>query len=53
MEKKKGLLDKLFGKKEKQPSCCCDIQLEEIKDEEPKGEQQGKSAKDNDCSCCS
>ncbi len=33
-KEKKGLLARLKSKKDKKSSCCCDFEIEEIKDEE-------------------
>jgi hypothetical protein len=45
-KEKKGLLARLKPKKDKKNSCCCEFEIEEIKDEEL--EDQSKDRKDTD-----
>jgi hypothetical protein len=47
-EKKKGIFSMLFGKKN---SCCCDMKIEEVAEEEKK-EPEGKSKAQPASSCC-
>lgn len=52
MSKKKGILGKLFSKKEKKNSGCCNIEFEEIKDDEVVTNQKEENPKSNNDSCC-
>lgn len=50
---KKGLFVKLAeNKKVKKNSCCCNIELEEIPDEQVKEEEKKDASKKNKNSCC-
>lgn len=45
-EEKKGLFQRLHGKK-KENSCCCNVELEEIPEEEIKENAKAESKDDN------
>jgi hypothetical protein len=50
-EEKKGLFGRIFSNKEKK-SCCCNLEIEEIS-EENKGDKKGKEeVKDKRKPCC-
>ena len=49
----KGLFRRLVGnKKAKKSSCCCNVQLEELPEENTDNANAKKPAKEEDNSCC-
>lgn len=50
---KKGFLERLLGgKKAKKSSCCCNIELEEVPEENTDSKETKGSDKNKDSSCC-
>lgn len=51
--KKKGLFERLIGsKKTKKSSCCCNIELEEVPEENTTSKDAKDSDKNKNSSCC-
>lgn len=50
-EEKKGLFSSIFGNKEKK-SCCSDIEIEEITEDQSDDKSKKDSPKDKGKSCC-
>lgn len=48
-KEKKGLLSRIFGTKK--TCCCCNVQIEEVKDEQSKATDE-KNQKQQGPSCC-
>jgi len=50
-EEKKGLFGRIFGNKEKK-SCCCNLEIEEITEDQSYDKNEKDSPKDKGKSCC-